>query len=120
VSIPFSTFVVLAGLQAIPADVYEAACVNDAGPVQTYRKVTLWVPKTVSPYATWAYSRSRPPGLSRHPPRRHQSRALPEKARGEWWAVHYEPGICRSHRLPAPMSDEHKRRTEYWAPRRAG
>jgi hypothetical protein len=25
----------------------------------------LWVPNTVSPHATWAYSRSRPPSLSR-------------------------------------------------------
>lgn len=32
----------------------------------------------------------------------------------EWWAVHYEAGPCRSHRLPAPMSDEHKYQTEYW------
>jgi ABC-type glycerol-3-phosphate transport system permease component len=41
VSIPFSTFVMLAGLQSIPADVYEAARVDGAGPVQTYRKVTF-------------------------------------------------------------------------------
>jgi multiple sugar transport system permease protein len=41
VSIPFSTFVVLAGLQAIPADVYEAARVDGAGPLQTYRRVTF-------------------------------------------------------------------------------
>jgi len=26
----------------------------------------LWVPKTVSPYATWAYSWIRPPNRSRH------------------------------------------------------
>ena len=38
-----------------------------------------------------------------------------QKRNGEWWAIHYEPGDCRSHRLPAPMSDEHKRQTEYWA-----
>ena len=38
-----------------------------------------------------------------------------KKIGGEWWAVHYESGACRSHRLPAPMSDEHKRQTEYWA-----
>jgi multiple sugar transport system permease protein len=36
VSIPFSTFVMLAGLQAIPADVYEAARVDGAGAWQTY------------------------------------------------------------------------------------
>jgi multiple sugar transport system permease protein len=41
VSIPFSTFVMLAGLQAIPADVYEAARVDGAGAGQTYRKVTF-------------------------------------------------------------------------------
>ncbi len=41
VSIPFSTYVILAGAQAIPADVYEAAQVDGAGPVQTYRKVTF-------------------------------------------------------------------------------
>jgi hypothetical protein len=38
-----------------------------------------------------------------------------KKRDGEWWAVHYEAGECTSHRLPAPMSDEHKRQTEYWA-----
>jgi hypothetical protein len=38
-----------------------------------------------------------------------------KKRGGEWWAVHYEAGECTSHRLPAPMSDEHKRQTEYWA-----
>jgi ABC-type glycerol-3-phosphate transport system permease component len=41
VSIPFSTFVMLAGLQAIPTDVYEAAKVDGAGAWQTYRKVTF-------------------------------------------------------------------------------
>jgi len=41
VSIPFSTFVMLAGLQAIPADVYEAARVDGAGAWQTYRRVTF-------------------------------------------------------------------------------
>jgi multiple sugar transport system permease protein len=41
VSIPFSTFVMLAGLQAIPAEVYEAARVDGAGAWQTYRKVTF-------------------------------------------------------------------------------
>jgi hypothetical protein len=37
------------------------------------------------------------------------------KVDGQWWAAHYEEGSCRDHRLPAPMSDEHKRQTEYWA-----
>jgi multiple sugar transport system permease protein len=41
VSVPFSTYVILAGAQAIPADVYEAAQMDGAGPVQTYRKVTF-------------------------------------------------------------------------------
>jgi hypothetical protein len=40
---------------------------------------------------------------------------FPKKINGEWYAVHYEPGICHRIRLPAPMSDEHKRQTEYWA-----
>ncbi len=40
---------------------------------------------------------------------------FPKKLNGEWWAVHYESGACLSHRLPAPMSGEHKRQTEYWA-----
>jgi len=38
-----------------------------------------------------------------------------KKIDGQWWAVHYESGECRDQRLPAPMSDEHKRQTEYWA-----
>jgi hypothetical protein len=38
-----------------------------------------------------------------------------QKRGGEWWAIHYEYGQCGSIRLPAPMSDEHKRQTEYWA-----
>lgn len=38
-----------------------------------------------------------------------------KKIRGEWWAVHYEAGDCPSHRISAPMSDEHKYQTEYWA-----
>lgn len=37
-----------------------------------------------------------------------------KRIRDEWWAVHYEQGRCRSYQLPAPMSDEHKRQTEYW------
>ncbi len=41
VSIPFSTFVLLAGMQAIPADLYEAARVDGACPVQIYRTVTF-------------------------------------------------------------------------------
>jgi hypothetical protein len=41
-----------------------------------------------------------------------------KKPGGEWWAYHYERGSCKSMRVPAPMSDEHKRQVEYWA--RAG
>jgi hypothetical protein len=41
-----------------------------------------------------------------------------KKIRGLWWAVHYESGECPPIRLPAPMSEEHKRQREYWA--RAG
>jgi hypothetical protein len=37
-----------------------------------------------------------------------------KKLDGEWWAVHYEAGSCPSKRLPAPMSEEHKRQTDYW------
>jgi hypothetical protein len=36
----------------------------------------------------------------------------------QWWACHYERSHCGSVRVPAPMSDEHKRQAEYWA--RAG
>ena len=38
-----------------------------------------------------------------------------KKVDGQWWAYHYERGACRPERLPSPMSDEHKRQTEYWA-----
>ncbi|WP_425549522.1 carbohydrate ABC transporter permease, partial [Actinomadura miaoliensis] len=41
VSLPFTTFVLLAGLQSISADVYEAARVDGAGAVRTYVAVTL-------------------------------------------------------------------------------
>jgi hypothetical protein len=37
-----------------------------------------------------------------------------KKIHGEWWAVHFEAGPCQSRRIPAPMSDEHKRQAEYW------
>jgi hypothetical protein len=37
-----------------------------------------------------------------------------KKIRGQWWAVHFEAGTCKSQRIPAPMSDEHKRQAEYW------
>jgi hypothetical protein len=36
----------------------------------------------------------------------------------QWWAWHYERSRCGSMRVPAPMSDEHKRQADYWA--RAG
>jgi multiple sugar transport system permease protein len=41
VSLPFTTYVLLAGLQSIPADVYEAARVDGASPARVYRSVTL-------------------------------------------------------------------------------
>nr|WP_245681976.1 sugar ABC transporter permease [Actinomadura kijaniata] len=41
VSLPFTSFVVLAGLQTIPAEVYEAARVDGAGPLRTYFTITL-------------------------------------------------------------------------------
>lgn len=41
VSIPFTTFVLLAGLQTIPQDIYEAATVDGAGPIKTYFSITL-------------------------------------------------------------------------------
>jgi ABC-type sugar transport system permease subunit len=41
VSLPFTTYVLLAGLQSIPADVYEAARIDGASPWSTYRAVTL-------------------------------------------------------------------------------
>jgi multiple sugar transport system permease protein len=41
VSVPFSTYALLAGLQAIPSDVYEAARVDGAGTWRTYLTITL-------------------------------------------------------------------------------
>ena len=41
VSIPFTTYVLLAGLQTVPSEVYEAARVDGAGPLQTWRQITL-------------------------------------------------------------------------------
>jgi multiple sugar transport system permease protein len=41
VSVPFTAYVLLAGLQTIPADLYEAARIDGAGPWQAYRRVTL-------------------------------------------------------------------------------
>ena len=41
VSVPFSTYALLAGLQAIPSDVYEAARVDGAGVWRTYFTITL-------------------------------------------------------------------------------
>ena len=41
VSLPFTSFVILAGLQTIPTDVYEAARVDGAGPFRTYFGITL-------------------------------------------------------------------------------
>ena len=41
VSVPFSTYALLAGLQSIPSDVYEAARVDGAGVWRTYFAITL-------------------------------------------------------------------------------
>jgi multiple sugar transport system permease protein len=41
VSVPFSTYALLAGLQAIPSDVYEAARVDGANAWRTYVTITL-------------------------------------------------------------------------------
>jgi len=41
VSLPFTTYVVLAGLATIPGDVYEAARLDGASPWRAYRSVTL-------------------------------------------------------------------------------
>ncbi len=41
VSIPFTTYVVLAGLQTVPQELYEAAAIDGAQPFQTWRRVTL-------------------------------------------------------------------------------
>jgi ABC-type sugar transport system permease subunit len=41
VSLPFTTYVFLAGLQSIPGEVYEAARVDGASTWRTYRSVTL-------------------------------------------------------------------------------
>src|SRR5262249_12489978 len=41
VSLPFTTYVLLAGLQAIPGEVYEGARVDGASAWRTYRSVTL-------------------------------------------------------------------------------
>ena len=41
VSLPFTTYALLAGLQAVPADVYEAANMDGAGSWRTYWSITL-------------------------------------------------------------------------------
>jgi multiple sugar transport system permease protein len=41
VSLPFTTYTILAGLQMVPGDVIEAARVDGAGALRTYRSVTL-------------------------------------------------------------------------------
>lgn len=41
VSLPFSTYALLAGLQTIPGELYEAARVDGASPWRTYRSITL-------------------------------------------------------------------------------
>jgi multiple sugar transport system permease protein len=41
VSLPFTTYTLLAGLQAVPEDILEAARIDGAGPGSTYRHVVL-------------------------------------------------------------------------------
>ena len=41
VSLPFTTFVILAGLQTIPQELYEAAKVDGSSPLKTYFSITL-------------------------------------------------------------------------------
>jgi multiple sugar transport system permease protein len=41
VSIPFTSYTLLAGLQTIPHEVYEAAKIDGASPLRTYRHITL-------------------------------------------------------------------------------
>lgn len=41
VSLPFTTYVIIAGLQTVPEDLHEAAKIDGAGPWQRYRRVTL-------------------------------------------------------------------------------
>jgi multiple sugar transport system permease protein len=41
VSVPFTTYTLLAGLQTIPGEVYEAAQIDGASRWQTYRRITL-------------------------------------------------------------------------------
>lgn len=41
VSLPFTTFVILAGLQTIPNEIYEAARVDGASPRKTYSSITF-------------------------------------------------------------------------------
>lgn len=40
VSVPFTSYVLLSGLQAIPAEVYEAAKLDGAGPIKTWFHIT--------------------------------------------------------------------------------
>lgn len=40
-SYPFFTLLILAGLRAIPEDLYKAAAIDGAGPVQSFRHITL-------------------------------------------------------------------------------
>lgn len=41
VSLPFSTYVLMAGLQSIPGELYEAARADGASPWRSYREITL-------------------------------------------------------------------------------
>nr|WP_244960848.1 sugar ABC transporter permease [Pseudoclavibacter chungangensis] len=41
VSLPFTTYTILSGLQTVPSDVLEAAAMDGAGPVKTYFRIVL-------------------------------------------------------------------------------
>jgi ABC-type sugar transport system permease subunit len=41
VSVPFTTYVVLAGLQTVPVELYEAAAIDGASPWKRYTRITL-------------------------------------------------------------------------------
>jgi multiple sugar transport system permease protein len=41
VSLPFTTYTILAGLQTVPAEVHEAAKMDGAGPIRTYFGIVL-------------------------------------------------------------------------------
>lgn len=60
-NLPFMTVTLLAGLQGVPADLYEAAKIDGAGPLQTFRYITLPMIRGVTLISTtlmfiWAFN----------------------------------------------------------------